>query len=97
VNPQKVQRDKVGRLEDLPNIGKAMAADLRLLGIATPGQLRDCDAYEMYVMLCEKTGQRQDPCVIDVFLSIAHFMRGGDALPWWEFTAERKKSLGVQV
>jgi hypothetical protein len=26
-------RDKVSQLEDLPNIGKAMAAGLRLLGI----------------------------------------------------------------
>lgn len=97
MNPKKVQRDKVGKLEDLPNIGKAMAADLRLIGIYSPEQLCDCDAYELYVMLCDKTGQRQDPCVIDVFLSIVHFMRGGEAMPWWEFTAERKRSLGVQV
>ena len=97
MNPQKVRRDKVVKLEDLPNIGKAMAADLRLIGINSPEQLRDCDAYELYVMLCDKTGQRQDPCVIDVFLSIVHFMRGGEAKPWWKFTAERKKSLGVQA
>ncbi len=97
MNPEKVRRDKVRELEDLPNIGKAMAADLRLIGINAPEQLRDCDAYELYVMLCDKTGQRQDPCVIDVFLSIVHFMRGGKAKPWWEFTAERKKSLGVQT
>jgi hypothetical protein len=93
MNPEKVRRDKVVKLEDLPNIGKAMAADLRSIGINSPEQLRDCDAYELYVMLCDKTGQRQDPCVIDVFLSIVHFMKGGKALPWWTFTAERKKTL----
>lgn len=95
MNPQKIQREQVHKLEDLPNIGKAMADDLRLIGINMPGQLRERDAYEMYAMLCEQTGVRQDPCVIDVFLSIVHFMRGGEALPWWAFTEERKKSLGL--
>ena len=94
MNPQKVQRERVRKLEDLPNIGPAMAVDLRLIGIHTPEQLRDRDAYEMYVSLCDKTGQRHDPCVIDVFLSIVHFMRGGDAKPWWAYTAERKNQLG---
>jgi hypothetical protein len=94
MNPQKVQRERVLKLEDLPNIGRAMADDLRLIGIHAPEQLRDQDAYEMYVSLCDKTGQRHDPCVIDVFLSIVHFMRGGDAKPWWEFTVQRKKELG---
>jgi hypothetical protein len=96
MNPEKVQRERVRKLEDLPNIGRAMAEDLRLIGISTPEQLRECDAYEMYVALCEKTGQRHDPCVIDVFLSIVHFMRGGEALRWWAFTEERKKALGVK-
>lgn len=94
MNPQKVRRGQVRRLEDLPNIGPAMAADLRLIGIDTPEQLRGQDAYELYVTLCDKTGQRHDPCVIDVFLSIVHFMDGGEAKPWWEFTAERKQELG---
>jgi hypothetical protein len=35
---------------------------------------------------------RQDPCVLDVFMSIVHFMDGGEALPWWSFTEERKRS-----
>lgn len=94
MNPQKVRRGQVRELEDLPNIGKAMAGDLRLIGIHLPEQLLEREALEMYEMLCERTGLRQDPCVIDVFISIVHFMRGGDALPWWSFTAERKRTLG---
>ena len=93
MNPQKVQREQVRKLEDLPNIGKAMADDLRLIGIDTPEQLCNQDAYEMYVMLCDKTGRRHDPCVIDVFLSVVHFMRGGEAKEWWAFTQERKQAL----
>ena len=84
-------REKVSALEALPNIGKAMAADLRLIGIDHPKKLVGKDPFEMYRQLCEKTGTRHDPCVIDVFMAVVHFMDGGEPLSWWEFTAERKK------
>lgn len=90
MNPQKVRRELVRKLEDLPNVGKAMADDLRLIGIHAPEQLLEREAFEMYEMLCQRTGLRHDPCVIDVFLSIVHFMRGGEARSWWVYTAERK-------
>jgi len=93
MNPQKVRRENVRELQDLPNIGKAMAADLRLIGIHTAEQLIEREAFEMYEMLCERSGQRHDPCVLDVFMSIVHFMRGGEAQPWWAFTQQRKKSV----
>jgi hypothetical protein len=93
MNPQKVRRDRVRELEDLPNIGKAMAADLRLIGIQRPEQLTGRDAFEMHEALCAKTGQRHDPCVIDVFMSVVHFANGGEALPWWNFTDERKRRV----
>jgi hypothetical protein len=35
-------------LEDLPNVGKAIAADFRVLGIRTPRQLRHRDPYALY-------------------------------------------------
>ena len=80
-------------LEQLPGIGPAMAADLRLLGIIQPDQLTGRDAYSLYDSLCEKTGARHDPCVIDVFLGAIHYMNTGEALPWWQFTPERKQAL----
>ena len=39
MNPSKVRRDRLSALTDLPNIGPAMAADLRLLGFERPEQL----------------------------------------------------------
>jgi hypothetical protein len=93
VNPKKVLRDQVRKLEDLPNIGKAMAGDLRIIDIDTPEQLIGRDAFEMHRALCEKTGHKQDPCVIDVFMSVVHFANSGEALPWWKFTDERKRRL----
>ena len=81
-------------MTDLPNIGRAIAADFRLLGIQEPNQLVGMCPFEMYKRLCEKTASRHDPCVIDVFISITRFMNGGDPRHWWEFTEERKQSLG---
>lgn len=93
MHPNKVKRQQLKQLTDLPNIGKASAADLRLLGIATPEQLQGRDAYQMYASLCELTGQRHDPCVIDVFLSVIRFVEGEEAQAWWAFTEERKRTL----
>jgi hypothetical protein len=83
------------RLEQLPNIGPAIAADLRRIGIERPRDLRNQDAYALYRRLCEATGQRQDPCVLDTFMAATDFMRGGAAAPWWKFTAERKATFGT--
>lgn len=94
MNPTKVDRAKVRRLTDLPNIGKAMAEDLRSIGIHEPDQLIGKSAYDLYDALCAKTGVRQDPCVLDVFLSITRFMAGDDPKVWWAYTAERKRSFG---
>jgi Pathogenicity locus len=77
-------------LEQLPNIGPALAQDLRRIGIAAPSALRDADGYQLYRRLCEATGARQDPCVLDTFLAITDFMRGAAPAPWWHYTADRK-------
>ena len=39
------------------------------------------------------TGQKYDPCIIDVFISAVRYMDGGPARKWWEFTNERKKKM----
>ena len=86
-------RKTVSHLEELPNIGKAMARDLRLIGIQRPKDLVGKDPYQLYDELCKVTGNKHDPCVIDVFLSVVDFMNGGDAKHWWAFTDERKKYI----
>jgi hypothetical protein len=82
-------------LEQLPNIGPSLAADLRLIGIEHPSDLRDKDAFVLYRALCVKTGQRHDPCVLDTFMAVTDFMRGAPAAPWWKYTAERKATFGT--
>jgi hypothetical protein len=96
MHPDKVSRSRLQRLTDLPNIGKASAADLELLGIHTPAQLVGRDPFELYETLCAKTSVRHDPCVIDVFMSITRFMGGEAAQPWWAFTDERKRLLAAR-
>ncbi|MDD1621280.1 MAG: helix-hairpin-helix domain-containing protein [Methylococcaceae bacterium] len=91
MHPQKVDRKRTVKLEDLPNVGKACAGDLRLIGITKPDQLIGRDPFELYDQLCRTTGSRHDPCMIDVFMSVVDFMNGGEPRPWWAFTEERKR------
>jgi Pathogenicity locus len=78
------------RLEEIPNIGPAAAADLRLMGITEPQQLRGEDALARYQKLCRLTKQRHDPCVLDTFMAAVDFINGAAAAPWWKYTAKRK-------
>jgi hypothetical protein len=91
MNPGKVIREKVVNLTDLPNIGKTIAADLKSIGVVTPEQLIGQDPYDLYVCFCKAFGEKQDPCMLDVLISITDFMDGGEPRVWWEYTAERKK------
>ena len=79
-------------LRQIPNIGPAMVADFHLLGIQSPKQLRGQDALKLYSRLCELTSARHDPCVLDTFMAAVDFMNGAPPLPWWHYTAERKRS-----
>ncbi len=86
--------DQCTDLEELPNVGRSIAGDLRLIGISKPRQLRGRDPYKLYKRLCRITGKRQDPCVLDTFISVVRFMDGEPARPWWHYTAERKRAIG---
>ena len=83
---------EVVRLEDLPNVGPATAADLRALGITRPGQLVGKDPYRLYERLNRVLGARQDPCVCDTLISVVRYMEGAPERPWWHYTPERKKT-----
>lgn len=93
MNPSKVDRNQLKSLTDLPNIGKALADDLHLLGIHEPQQLIGLCPYEMYEKLCKVTKSHHDPCVLDTFISVTRFINGEEPRPWWAYTAERKQTL----
>ena len=94
-SPKARTADDCERLEQLPNIGPSLAADLRLIGIQHPRDLRGQDAYTLYRRLCAATGLRQDPCVLDTFMAATDFMRGAPPAPWWAYTAQRKLRFGT--
>lgn len=89
--PKARTASEVRRFEDIPNNGPAMADDFRLLGVAKPSDLARRDPMNLYRSLCEATGTRQDPCVLDTFLAACDFMSGAPARPWWHYTASRKE------
>jgi hypothetical protein len=84
----------VKNFTDIPNIGKSMTEDFNLLGIRKPQDLAKQDPLKLYRKLEKLTGGKQDPCVLDTFMAAVDFMKGGKALPWWHYTASRKKLLG---
>ena len=92
--PKAADAKSCERLEQLPNIGPSMAADMRLIGIQHPRDLRGRDAFVLYQTLCAATGQRHDPCVLDTFMAVTDFMNGAPATPWWHYTPQRKLLFG---
>ncbi len=89
----RTSRISVTTLEDVPNVGPAVAADLVRLGIRTPRELAGRDPYALYEELNRVTGMRHDPCLLDTFIAAVRFMDGAPARPWWKYTAERKRTL----
>jgi hypothetical protein len=91
-----VSRAEITDLQQIPNIGPSIAANLRLIGVLSPHDLLGKDPYKLYDGLCQTTGVRQDPCVIDVFIAAVRFMAGEPAKPWWKYTPERKRTLAAR-
>ena len=75
----------------LANIGPAMRADFKLLGIDTVAQLAKQDPDKLYARLNKLTGRRHDPCVWDTFAAAINQARTGEAKEWWLWTKERKR------
>jgi len=81
------------KLEDIPNIGKSIAADLRGIGVLIPQQLLEHEPLELYLKLGGPMGKRHDPCVLYTFMAARHYMQSGEKLSWWKFTEQGKKLL----
>ena len=82
-------------LEDLPNIGKSIAADLRAIGILQPQQLAGREPLAVYLALAAVMGRRHDPCVLYSLMAVKHFLDSGERIPWWQFTAAGKQIINT--
>lgn len=88
-----MDRRSIVRLEDVPNVGPAIAAKLRRIDIVEPSELAGRDPYAMFDELTARTGVSHDPCPLDVFIAATRFMSGEPEKPWWAYTAERKAAI----
>jgi Pathogenicity locus len=82
-------------LEELPNIGKSIAADLRAIGIDHPEQLADQEPLDLFMVLADVMRHRHDPCVLYTLMAAKHFLESGEKLPWWKFTVAGQKILAA--
>ena len=76
-------------LQEIPGIGPSLAANLRSLGVREVAELRGRDPQVLYDQLCEKTGQRQDPCVLHTFRCAVYYASESkhdpELLKWWNW------------
>lgn len=84
------------QLSDLISIGPAMLHDFHMLGIHSVAQLAKQEPRKMYERLNEKTGQRQDPCVLDTFCAAVAQARNPrlpvEQCQWWYWSRKRKSA-----
>jgi hypothetical protein len=82
------------QLGDLISIGPAMLRDFELLGIRSVAQLARQSPQRLYARLNRLRGQRQDPCVLDVFFAAVAQARNprlpGEKCQWWYWSKKRK-------
>ena len=88
----------VRQLGDLISVGPAMLRDFEILCIRSVAQLAKQQPRKMYERLGRKTGQRQDPCVLDTF-SAAVAQARNPRLPaeqcvWWYWSRNRTSAKG---
>jgi hypothetical protein len=88
---------KYTQLEQLPNVGPAIAAKLRTVDVCIPADLIGRDPYELFDEIEARSGLRHDPCLLDVLIAATRFIDGEPERPWWSYTAERKAELASRA
>jgi pathogenicity locus Cdd1 protein len=82
------------QLAELISIGPAMLRDFQVLGIRSVAQLAKQNPQRMYARLNRVTGERQDPCVLDVFCAAVAQARNprlaAEKCHWWYWSKQRK-------
>lgn len=86
------------QLADLISIGPAMLGDFDMLGIHSVTQLAKQEPRKMYERLNRKTGERQDPCVLDTFCAAVAQARNprlpAEQCQWWYWSRKRQQARG---
>lgn len=87
-------------LQRIPGVGPSIARDLRGLGIRRVADLEGRDPEALYRTLNERTGVRQDPCVLYTFRCAVYFASTARPAPeklkwwWWKDRGTRPVARG---
>ena len=94
VRPATARAADTRTLADLDGIGPKMLEDFRRLGVPDVAALARRNGDALYQTLCQLTGQRQDPCVLDTFRCAVAQARDPHLPPaqrqWWWWSRQRK-------
>jgi hypothetical protein len=86
------------KFQELVSVGPAIERDFEMMGIRSVVQLAKQNPTKMYDKLCKLTGQRQDPCVLDVFeAAVAQALNRhlpAEKCQWWYWSKIRKARDG---
>ncbi len=76
-------------LEQIPGVGKSIAADLHRLGVTSIRQLKREDPEKLYGKLCRFQASPVDRCVLYVFRCAVYYASTRDPDPellkWWNW------------
>lgn len=76
-------------LQTIPGVGPSIAADLRSLGVAKVADLKRANPQSLYDRLCERTGVRQDRCLLYTFRCAVYYasrpVHEPEKLKWWNW------------
>ena len=81
--------DALRRLQEIPNVGPAIARRLAALGFTDLRSLRGQDAGKLFDRACDLAGRREDVCLLDTFRAVVAHADGDPPRPWWELSRER--------
>jgi hypothetical protein len=81
-------------LEQIPGVGKSIAADLRQLGIPSVRQLKGRNPEKLYRKLCRFRASPVDRCMLYVFRCAVYYASASDPDPellkWWNWKDKDK-------
>jgi hypothetical protein len=87
------------QLIDLISVGPSIREDFVKLGITQVSQLAKANPKQLYDRLCRMTGERQDPCVLDVFTAAVAQAKNrrlpAEQCQWWYWSRKRKAQAAV--
>ena len=80
---------KLNELEQVPGVGKKIAADMRNIGIRCIDNLRGQRAEELYQRLCDFKASPVDRCMLYVFRCAVYYASNSQheqrLLKWWNW------------